>query len=367
MRTIYFLVRKEMLQVFRDPIMPRLILVAPIVMLFILAQAMTFEVKQTNLALVDLDRSQASRQLVQKFVASGRFEVTMDVPSGDEADAALLTRRAGAILRIPTAFQRDLARGDAPSLQLILNAEDGAAAGVIHSYATAIIADFSAEWGANPRPRVRPATFGKLQILTRKLYNPTGAYRDFMAIGLLAALLTMIGVLLTALNIAREKEIGTLEQLNATPITRTQFILGKLLPFWVLGLVELTVGLLVIRFGFGVPFVGNPLLIYLGAAVYLVAALGLGLLISTGAANQQQALFITYFIIVTFIFLGGIFTPAQSMPPWAQVVAEANPIKHFVVVLRGVWLKGAGLADLAQELVAMTVFAVVVVPIALPS
>src|SRR5690606_21949812 len=124
----------------------------------------------------------------------------------------------------------------------------------------------------------------------------------------------------------------------------------KLLPFWIVGLVELTVGLLVIRFGFGVDFVGNVLVVYLGAALYLIAALGTGLLISTGAANQQQALFVTYFTLVTFILMGGIFTPAQSMPHWAQIVAEANPVKHFVVVLRSVILKGAGLSDVKREL-----------------
>ncbi len=366
MRTILFLVRKELIQVFRDPLMPRMIVAAPLVMLFILANAMTFEVKQSDLALVDLDRTSASRNLIQRFVSTGRFRVSVQTPSGDVADTAILTRDANLVLRIPAGFERDLRRGVSPQVQLILNAEDGAAAGVVLSYAHAIIGEFGREWSQSSTMHAAAAGASRgLTVETRKLYNPTGAYRDYMAIGLLAALLTLIGVLLTALNIAREKEIGTLEQLNATPITRTQFILGKLIPFWVLGLLELTIGLLVIRFGFGVEFLGNPLVVYVAAALYLAAALSLGLLISTTANTQQQALFVTYFTIVCFIFLGGIFTPAQSMPAWAQVVAEFNPIKHFVVVLRAVLLKGAGFGTVTRELAAMTAFAAVVLPVAL--
>ena len=146
-----------------------------------------------------------------------------------------------------------------------------------------------------------------------------------MAIGLLASLVTLVGILLTAQNIAREKEIGTLEQLNVTPITRGQFIAGKLIPFWVLGLIELTVGLCVIRFAFGIPFAGPVAVVYLGAAVYLVAALGLGLLVSTAVQTQQQAMFVTFFMLVTFFFLGGIFTPVESMPGWAQTLARGQP------------------------------------------
>lgn len=366
MRIILFLVRKEMLQVFRDRIMPRMVLVAPVIILVILANAMTFEVRRTDLALIDHDRSPASARLVEAFTSTGRFRVTVDTPSGPVADAALLQRRAAAILRIPAEFERDLRRGSRPTLQFVLNAEDGAAAAVVNSYAATIVADFGRQWrGGLPIVPARSGSGHALQIETRKLFNPTGRYRDFMAIGLLASLLTMIGVLLTALNIAREKEIGTLEQLNATPITRTQFIFGKLIPFWIIGLVELVIGLLVIRFGFGVAFVGNPAVVFLGAGLYLVAALGLGLLISTGAANQQQALFLTYFTMVTFFFMGGIFTPVESMPHWAQIVAEANPIKHFVVVLRSVLLKGAGIGEVWGEMVAIFVFAAVVVPVAL--
>lgn len=367
MRTILFIVRKETLQVLRDRIMLFQIFAAPILQLIILAQAMTFEVKGTDVALVDLDRSQASTQLVERFTASGRFRVSLHTASGDRADEALLTRQASAILRIPEGFERELRRGRPPSVQLVLNAEDGAAAGVIQSYASQILADFSRAEAADLRRTatgVRHPSPG-ITIQARTLYNPERTYLSYMAIGLLAALMTLVGVLLTSQNIAREKEIGTLEQLNVTPITKSQFIAGKLLPFWVLGLIELTIGLMIIRFVFGITFAGSVAVVYAAAAVYLMAALGLGLLVSTVAQTLQQAQFVTFFVMVTFFFLGGIFTPIQSMPAWAQTVAEFNPIKQFVFVLRAVLMKGAGLRDVAGAIGAMALFAAVALSLAL--
>lgn len=371
MRTILFLVRKETLQVFRDRIMLFQIFAPPIIQLLILAQAMTFEVKQTDLALVDLDNSPASEQLVERFTASNRFQIAVRTASGDRADEALLTREANAVLRIPDSFARDLRRGRSTSIQLILNAEDGAAAGVIQSYASQILADFSQSeatemYPTAARPGVQSTTsMPGVAIQTRTLYNPERKYLGYMAIGLLAALVTLVGILLTSQNIAREKEIGTLEQLNVTPITKGQFIAGKLIPFWVLGLVELTIGLSIISFIFGIPFEGSLAVVYAGAAVYLLAALGLGLLISTAAQTQQQALFITFFFVVTFFFLGGLFTPVQSMPAWAQAVAELNPIKHFVYLLRTVLMKGGTLSDVAGAIGAMAAFAAVALSFAL--
>lgn len=362
MRAILALVRKELLQVLRDRIMLVQIFVPPILQLLILAQAMTFEVKHTDLALVDLDRSPASARLVERFTASGRFAVAIATPSGDRADEALLKREAGVVLRIPEGFGRDLARGTAPTVQLVLDAEDGAAAGVVQSYTAQILAAFSRAEGQAMR---HAASRGGVAIQTRTLYNPERGYLAYMAIGLLASLVTLVGILLTAQNIAREKEVGTLEQLNVTPITRGQFVAGKLLPFWGLGLIELTIGLGIIRFVFGIPFVGSVAVVYAGAAVYLLAALGLGLLLSTVAQTQQQAMFVTFFVIVTFFFLGGIFTPVQSMPVWAQALAEANPIKHFAALLQAVLLKGAGWGEVAGALGAMALFAAAVLPLAL--
>jgi len=371
-KTILAIFRKETLQVLRDKVMLVQIFVPPVIQLLVLAQAMTFEVKHTDLALVDLDRSPASERLVEGFTSTGRFDISVATPSGDVADDALLTRDANAVLRIPEGFERDLKRRRPPEVQLVLNAEDGAAAGVVQAYAGQILAAFSQAEAARSggAPTAPASSRGGLSrpgvtIQTRTLYNPQGEYLAYMAIGLLASLVTLVGILLTSQNIAREKEIGTLEQLNVTPITKSQFIIGKLAPFWVLGLIELTIGLAVIRFAFGIPFVGAVGWVYLGAAVYLFAALGLGLLISTVVQTQQQAQFVTFFMLVTFFFLGGIFTPVESMPGWAQTVAQANPIKHFAALLRTVLMKGGGLAEIRQGLGAMAAFAGVVLTLAL--
>ena len=362
MRTVLFLIRKEVLQVLRDRVMLVQIFLPPVIQMLVLAQAMTFEVKHTDLALVDLDRTPASERLVERFTSSGRFSVSLATPSGDAADEALLTRDAGAVLRVPDGFERDLQRGRSPGVQLVLNAEDGAAAGVTQAYASQILSQFAA---AEARPAGAARAGPGVRIEARSLYNPQGTYLAYMSIGLLASLVTIIGILLTAQNIAREKEVGTLEQLNVTPITKAQFIAGKLIPFWFLGLIELTVGLLVIRLGFRIPFAGSVGLVYLGGGVYLVAALGLGLLISTAVRTQQQALFLTFFVLVTFFFLGGIYTPIESMPAWAQTVAEANPIRHFVSILRTALIKGGRLGDVTGHLAAMGAFAAVVLTLAL--
>jgi ABC-2 type transport system permease protein len=357
--------RKEALQVLRDRVMRVQILVPPIVQLLVVAQAMTFEVPRTDLALVDHDRSPASARLVERFTASGRFVLAVVTPSADQADQALLAREAGAVLRIPAGFGRALGRGGTPEVQLVLNAEDGAAAGVVQGYASRVLAQFARAEGR--RGALVEAGMGSgrgIAVQTRTLYNPQGEYLAYMAIGLLASLVTLIGVLLTSQNVAREREGGTLEQLNVTPLTKGQFIAGKLAPFWVLGLFELTAGLLIIRWAFGVAFAGSLVWVYLGAAVYLVGALGLGLLISSAVATQQQAMFVTFFVLVTMLFLGGIFTPAASMPGWAQALSQANPIRHFVEVLRGVLMKGAGPSDLTGAFGAMTFFAIAVLPLA---
>lgn len=370
MRTTLFLIQKEALQVLRDRVMLLQILLMPLLQLLVLSQAATFEVHHTRVALVDLDRSPASARLVARFEASGRFGVAQATASGAAADRALDAGEVGLVLRIPEGFERALRRRGGAEVQLVLNAEDGAAAGVVQAYAGAILRAFARDEGrtirsAGPAARAGRASGGPaLEIRTRGLYNPEGGYLDYMAFGFLASLVTVIGVLLTAQNIAREKEIGTLEQLNVTPITRAQFIAGKLLPFWVLGLIELTLGLGVIKLAFGTPFAGNLAIVYLAAAVYLVATLGLGLLVSTVVTTQQQAQFVTFFVLVFFFFLGGIFTPVQSMPGWVRVLAEINPIKHFVVIIRGVLMKGAPLGDVLVPLGAMAAFGVAVLTLA---
>ena len=365
MRVLRFLLRKEYLQIFRDRLMVVQMLLLPCIQLAILANAATFEVKNARLAVVDEDHTSSSRGLVNRLVASGRFVLVSRPVSWNGADQAMLRREAGAILRIPADFERDLVRARAATVQLVLNAEDGAAAGVTLGYAQRIIADYAAELaatlpGASVAMSVPRAAQPTLDVRTRGWYNPELDYRFYMVPGILVQLVTMVGTFLTALNIVREKELGTLEQLNVTPITRAQFIAAKLIPLWSLGLLGLAIGLTVARFAFHVPIRGSVLLVFGTASVYLLAALSVGLLVSTMVQTQQQAMFVTFFIVLVYLLMSGLFTPIRSMPTWAQWIAQANPTMHYMEIMRGIMLRGAGLSEIAHHLGILAVCAAAV-------
>jgi len=185
------------------------------------------------------------------------------------------------------------------------------------------------------------------------------SYKFFMVPGILVLLITLVGANLAALNIVKEKEIGTIEQINVTPIRKYHFILGKLIPFWLLGLLVLTLGMLIARFAYGIIPAGSLLVIYGFSAVYLLAVLGLGLLISTFTHTQQQAMLISFFMMMVFILLGGLYTPIESMPVWAKWIAAINPVAYFIEVIRMVILKGSSFADISRHLLIMCCFAMV--------
>ena len=362
MRTLRFLLRKEYLQIFRDRIMVAQLLLLPAIQLALLANAATFEVKSARLVVVDDDRSATSRGLVDRLRAAGRFRLVEAMFSAERADEAMMRREAGVIVHIPREFERDLVRTRTARVQLVLNAEDGAAAGVTLSYAQRIVAEYAVELGTTLRLSTTSDApvrgQGRLDVRARGWYNPDLDYRFYMVPGILVQLVTMVGTLLTALNIVREKELGTLEQLNVTPVTRGQFIAAKLIPLWSLGLVALTIGMLVARFAFHVPMRGSVLLVFGTASVYLLAALGVGLLVSTIVSTQQQAMFVTFFIVLVYLLMSGLFTPVRSMPTWAQWLAQANPVMHFIEIMRAVMLRGAGLREIAHSLAVLSAIAI---------
>ena len=367
MRTILFLVRKEYLQVFRDRATVFQIFFIPIVQLMVLANAATFEIMNARTHVVDLDRSAMSRRLVGHLTASGRFDVTATSASMSAADDDLLDRDVSVIVRIPRDFERDLVRRGSAQVQLVLNAEEGAAAGIVQSYAAGVLTGCAREINREVRPQVEIALRegARIDVQARGWYNPTLNYKHYMVPGIMVMLVTLIGILLTAQNIAREKELGTLEQLNVTPITKGQFIAGKLLPFRILALVLFSIALVVGRVVFGIPMRGSVPLVYLAAAVYLVVALGLGLWISTITRTQQQTMFVVFFIQMIFLLMSGIFTPIDSMPDWARALAQLNPVKHFVVIMRTVLVRGGGLEAIAAPLAVLTGYGVAVLTFAI--
>lgn len=355
-RTVGFLLRKEFRQVRRDRVMLFQIFAIPLIQLLVLANAATFEIRDTRMHVVDASRSVASRDLARGFAASEYFSVEGVSSAMRPADDRLLGGDVSLILRIPTGFDRELARGEPTSVQLVLSATDGAAAGIVAGYARAIVADYEA---TAARPVARTAG-GRIEIESRGWYNEALDYQQHMVPGILVVLVTIIGTLLTSMNIVREKEIGTLEQLNATPLQRSEFIAGKLLPFWILALLELGFGLAVARIVFDIPMRGSLALLFGAGGIYLVVALGVGLWISTVAETQQQAMFVTYFFLMINLFMSGLFTPIASMPAWGRIAAEFIPLKHFIDIARSVLVKGAGPEALAVPLLALVAMGLVV-------
>lgn len=373
MRTLGYLLRKEFLQIFRDRFMVAQLLLMPIIQLLLLGNAATFEVKSSRMYVVDRDHSETSRGLVDRLQASGRFVMTGGSPSLDIANQLMLARKVDAILSIPANFEKDIVRTRSADVQLIMNAEDGAAAGVTQSYAAQIIAAYAAELGATLRPTAAQLSAGgstiqrtpPIEVRARGWYNPDLDYSDYMVPGILVQLVTVVGSLMAAMNIVREKELGTLDQLSVTPLSRAAFIAAKLIPFWIIALVELALGLLVARFVFHIPMVGSILLVFAAAMVYLLAALGIGLFVSTLVETQQQAMFVTFFIVMVYLLMSGLFTPVRSMPVWAQWMAQLNPVKHFITIMRAVLLKGAGVADVIVPIGILGAFGVVFLSLAI--
>lgn len=359
MRTLKFLLQKEFRQILRDPGIIAIIFIMPTIQLLVLPWAADYEIKNIKLAVVDHDHSDYSRQLINKVTASGYFILTDYTSSYQNAIRRIEHDKADIILEIPAAFEKNLVKEDEAKLFLAVNAINGVKAGLGSAYLRTIIQDFNGEVRLQwiQFPRFSPET--EIEVVSSDWYNPLMNYKVFMVPGILVLLLTMVGANLTAINIVKEKEIGTIEQINVTPIKKYHFVLGKLIPFWLLGLLVFSIGFIIARLAYGIVPVGSFFTIYVFAGIYLFAVLGLGLLISTYANNQQQAVLISFFIMIIFVLLGGLYTSIDSMPQWAQIVTKFNPVSYFIDVIRLVVLKGSGLADIKYQLLVILGFAVV--------
>jgi ABC-2 type transport system permease protein len=359
MRTILFLLQKEFKQIFRNRAILVMISVMPVVQLIVLPLAANYEVKNINLCVVDHDHSTTSRKLINKIISSGYFKLTGNSASFHEAFPLMESDAADLILEVPQNFERNLVREDEQKLFVAVNAINGTKANLGGAYLGSIIRDYNREirldWNVAGRFNAAPV----IDISSSNWFNPLLNYRVFMVPGILAILVTMIGGFLTALNIVKEKEVGTIEQINVTPLRKHHFILGKLIPFWVLGNVVFTLGLLVAWAIYGIVPVGNLIVLYVFVGVYLLAVLGFGLLVSTFCDTQQQAMFIMFFFMMIFILMGGLFTPIDSMPAWAKIISRFNPVSYLISVMRMVVLKGSDLHDVRVHLGIVALFAVV--------
>lgn len=364
MKTIIFLLQKEFRQIRRNKTLLPIIFVLPIIQLLILVHATTFEIKNVNLCVIDHDMSSTSKKLVQKLDGSVFFKITRTTASFELARQALDKNIADMIVVIPQNFGKDLVHEKYSSVQFIPNAINSNFASLAYGYGVNVLANFNKNIIAEMASKIKPQQIKTIRVKPRFWFNPELNYKWFMFPGIMVILITMIGIFVSGLNVVREKEIGTSEQLNVTPMKKHHFIIGKLLPFIIIGLFELVFAVALGHFIYQVPMVGSMWVLLGFTFVYLLVVLGIGLFIAAMSDTQQQMMFIAFFVVIVFILLSGIFTPIESMPNWVQQFNIINPISYFMNVIRMVMLKGSGFGQLWYEFTALSIYAVIILSLA---
>jgi len=371
MRSVIYMMWKEVLELRQDPRIFSIIFIAPILQLTILGYAATTDVRNVPVVIVDADRSAESRALISRFSAVGTFTI-MDVVSGvDEVDRYLEGGRAWMALAIPPRYGENLATGRASSLQIVADGSDASSTNIALGYASTLIAGYAQDLVEQKlRSRVsitgggQPVASG-IDPRVRVWFNPTLESRYFMLPGIFALLLLVVTSNLSSMAIVREREVGTLEQLNVTPLGRVQLVLGKLLPYGAIGMIDAMIVLLVIVFWFQVPLRGSFWLLFAISCVYLLTTLGLGLFISTISNTQQQAMMTsTFFFMTPMMYLSGFIFPIENMPAAIQPLTYLIPLRYFVIILRGIFLKGVGLETLWPQALGLLIWGVVILTLA---
>jgi len=336
---------KEFIQVFRDPRMRVVIFLIPCVQVLIIGYAVSTDVKHVRTALLDLDSSQASRDLTARFVRSGYFDIVAILKDDEGVRRALDRNDVTAVLRINHGFMEDLRAGRTARLQILLDGTDSNTASIALGYAMKIASAYSEQIMLERMTRTfGPAgRIGRLDLRTRAWFNENLESRNFFVPGVLVIVVALSTVLLTAMAVVREKEIGTMEQIMVTPITPAEFILGKTVPFALIGFAEVLLVTLIGVFWFEVPIRGNLLLLMLGTTFFLLNTLGTGLLISTYSETQQQAMMTTFFVFFPAMLLSGFAFPVANMPMPVQWLTLFNPICYFLIIVRAIFLKGVGM------------------------
>ncbi len=345
-----YLIEKEFKQIRRNKFMPRLILFFPVMMMLVLPWAATFDVKNINVAVVDSDHSQFSKKLVDRIIASKYFSLSNYSSNYKEALKSVEKYDSEIILEIPAGFEKDLVKERRSRVLISANAVDGTRGGMGGAYMSSIVSDFSSDMNGGAK-----SSF--IDIVPQNRYNPSMDYKKFMVPALIVLLLTVMCGYLPALNIVSEKEVGTIEQINVTPVGKFTFILSKLIPYWVIGFLVLTIVVLLARFLYGITPQGSIFTFFFLASIFVLVVSGLGLVISIYSNTMQQAMFVIFFFMLILILLSGLFTPIASMPQWAQTIALFNPMRYFIEVMRMVYLKGSGLEALSKQIMALVSFA----------
>ncbi|MDP4204278.1 MAG: ABC transporter permease [Bacteroidota bacterium] len=352
-----FLIEKEFKQLLRNPFLPRMIVMFPVMVLLVFPWAANFEISNINLSIVDHDHSSFSQRLTQKIVSSGYFRLTDVSPGYDQALKSVEKNNADVVLEIPPRFEKELERDQHAKLLVAANTVNGTKGGLSTGYLANIINGFASDLRKESGQISRASITPTIDIVPYYRFNPNLNYKVFMVPALMVMVLTMLCGFMPALNIVNEKEAGTMEQINVTPVPKFTFIVAKLLPFWIIGSLVITVSFGVAWLVYGLVPAGHFSTIYLFAAIYVLGISGFGLVISNYSDTIQQAMFVMYFFIMVLIMLSGLFTPVSSMPQWAQTITIFNPLKYFMQVMRLVYLKGSGIADMLPQLGALVGFA----------
>lgn len=342
MHRLLHLMRKELLELKADPRLFGIVIIAPILQLCILGYAATTDVKDVPVVVVDGDRSTESRELLARFEASSNFVIVGTEGSLDAIDPWLDRGDAWLALAIPPGYGADVRSGRSVALQVVADGSDASSTNVALGYTRSLVAGYAQDVLAERvgGARARPLVTGEVRVW----FNPELESRDFMIPGIFALLLLVVTTNLSAMAIVREREVGTLEQLNVTPIARWELIGGKLLPYALIGMIDVVLVLIVALWWFEVPMRGSLALLLGMSAVYLLTTLGLGLFVSTVSSTQQQAMMTTtFFFMLPMVYLSGFIFPIENMPWWIQPVTYLIPLRYFLVILRDIFLKGVGL------------------------
>ena len=346
---------KEFLQVLRDPKMRGVIFVMPLLQVMVFGYAVTTDVRNVPVAVLDFDQSVASRELLSRFSASGYFRFVSQTRNVNDATHLLDKESVGAILRIDQGFEEDLRAGRTAKLQVIADGTDSNTAGIVLGYTGRIAGEFSGKVLLTRFSRLRgegPLP-GNVELISRAWFNENLESRNFYVPGVIAIIVMLVTLMLTSMAIVREKEIGTIEQLLVSPITPAEFILGKTLPFALIGYADVLLVAALGVFWFEVPIRGSLPLLLVATTFYLMTTLGIGLFISTVSRTQQQAMMSVFFFYFPAVLLSGFMFPIANMPPPVQYLTYANPLRYFLVILRGIFLKGVGAATLWPPMAAL--------------
>lgn len=353
---------KEFIQIFRDPRMRAVVFVTPIIQLVVLGYAATTDLSQVRTAVADLDRTPESRELVRRLESSGHFLVVERATAPRRLGELIDRGRVKLALQIDPGFATDLLRGRQAVVQVLVDGTDSNTAGVVADYVNRIVARLNRDLGRDGLAVRTPERAG-LDLRVRTWYNPDLRSQLYYVPGVIAILIMLTSLLLTSMAIVRERELGTMEQLLVTPIRPAELILGKTLPFALIGFFDVALITAVAVFWFEVPIRGSLALLFAATACYLLSALGIGLYISTVSRTQQQALMSTFFFFQPAMLLSGFVFPIANMPPVVQYVTYLNPLRYFLIVIRGVFLKGNGLDVLWPQVLALFVLGSVVMTV----